>query len=261
MRSEDVVRKGSLVIIALGTFGTMGAPHLVAQGIPETFTNLRILPGAITRPELVAIMREYTSAVGGRCSTCHMVSDALDQPIDDFASDAKGTKQRARVMMEMVNRINTSTLTSLPDRREPNIDVTCDTCHGGIARPEPIEDLVASVLGEEGIEAAIDRYRQLRSTYLGTRAYDFSFGPLNRLAERLRGTRSADALRLLEINAEYNPTSLPTLILLGNLHEQSGDTQSALGVYRGVLALDPALPLYDFYAGQARNRIAAIGPD
>ena len=66
-------------------------------------------------------------------------------------------------------------------------------------------------------------------------------------------------MRLLELNDEFNPNYLPTLILLGNMHEANGDNESALGVYRGVLELDPTLQFYDFYAGQARQRIAAIG--
>ena len=115
------------------------------------------------------------------------------------------------------------------------------------------------MLEEEGIDAAIERYRKLRITYVGARAYDFSFRPLNRLAERLGRARVVDVIRFLELNAEFNPTSLPTLILLGGSYEANGDDESALGVYQGVLELDADLQFYDFYAGQARDRIAAIG--
>lgn len=64
---------------------------------------------------------------------------------------------------------------------------------------------------------------------------------------------------MLELNAEFNPTSLPTLILLGNIRGANDDNPSALRVYRSVLELDPGLGFYDFYAGQARQRIEAIG--
>ena len=183
----------------------------------------------------------------------------LHQPTDDFASDDKSTKRRARVMMEMVSRINGTTLPSLPDRQSPSVEVSCNTCHGGISRPQPIDDLMATLLEEEGIDAAVERYRQLRAAYMGSRAYDFSFRALNRLAESLGRARAADAAQILELNAEFNPTSLPTLILLGNTHEAAGDEESALRVYRGMLELDPGLQFYDFYVGQARARIAAIG--
>ena len=94
---------------------------------------------------------------------------------------------------------------------------------------------------------------------MGSRAYDFSSAPLNSLAEQLGRQRAGDAVRLLELNDEFNPSYLPTLILLGNMHEANGDNESALRVYRSVLELDPALQFFDFYAGQARQRIAAIG--
>ena len=109
---------------------------VAGQDIPDDYTNLRILPDDISRQELVGIMRGYARALGGRCSACHMVSDELDQPTDDFASDEKATKRKARIMMDMVSRINTTILPSLPERREPNVDVTCNTCHGGASRPQ-----------------------------------------------------------------------------------------------------------------------------
>ena len=247
-----------VVAVALTMFG-LTASAGSAQGIPEEFTNLEVLPQGISRGELVSVMRGYSSAVGGRCSSCHMVSDQLDQPTDDFASDEKEAKRKARVMMHMVRDINAVTLTSLPGRPSPSVDVSCDTCHGGVSRPQPIDELVATVLDEEGVDAAVERYRRLRSRYMGGRAYDFSFRPLNRLAERLGRARLAEGVRIAELNAEFNPTSFPTLILLGRGYELSEDTESALRVYRDLIALDSDLPNYPFYAGQARERIEELG--
>lgn len=45
----------------------------------------------------------------------------------------------------------------------------------------------------------------------------------------------------------------------GNIREANDDNPSALRVYRSVRELDPGLQFYDFYAGQARQRIEAIG--
>jgi len=45
----------------------------------------------------------------------------------------------------------------------------------------------------------------------------------------------------------------------GNIHEADDDNPSAHRVYRHVLELDPGLQFYDSYAGQARQRIEAIG--
>ena len=77
-----------------------------AQGIPDSFTNLQLLPEDISRRELVGVMRGFTEALGVRCSYCHTVSEALNSPDDDFASDAKAAKEAARVMISMVRSIN-----------------------------------------------------------------------------------------------------------------------------------------------------------
>ncbi|HSR40873.1 MAG TPA: tetratricopeptide repeat protein, partial [Longimicrobiales bacterium] len=123
-----------------------------------------------------------------------------------------------------------------------------------------IEQEVEQVIGERGIDAALARYRELRDRYYGTRAYDFGAGPLNRLARRLAaGERAHQAVRVLELNLEYDPASLPTLLMLGQAHEAAGDQESALRVYRRILDLDSSDPFYDLYAERARERIEAIG--
>ena len=235
------------------------AGDLAAKEVPSEYTNLQVLPRDISRREIVSIMRGWVGAVGGgTCSYCHMVSDGLDQPTDNFASDEKATKRKARIMLEMVNRINTTTLPSLPDRRTPHVEVTCRTCHGGINRPEAIEDVVWAALEDEGIEAATARYRELRERHLGSRAYDFSATPMNTLARRLGKDRAAEAARFLELNVELLPPYLPTLLLLGNMHEANDDRDSALSVYRSILASDSSLRFYDSYARRAQRRIDAL---
>ncbi len=113
---------------------------------------------------------------------------------------------------------------------------------------------------ERGIDAAVERYRELRETYYGSRAYDFGFSPLNDLAERLLARdMAADAVRLLELNAEYHPESLATLLLLGQAHERNADNEAAVRTYRAILDVDPAARFYDFYAGRARSRLEALG--
>lgn len=60
--------------------------------VPETFTNLQVLPETTTRPELIALMRSFSFALGVSCSNCHVTSDAPGGPPDEFASDAKPAK-------------------------------------------------------------------------------------------------------------------------------------------------------------------------
>ncbi|NIP58052.1 MAG: c-type cytochrome [Gemmatimonadetes bacterium] len=248
------------VLLLVSAALALGLGGARAQSIPDEFTNLQVLPEEIGQPELVGLMRSFSRALGVRCSYCHTVSDGLNRPDDDFASDDKARKRKARLMLRMVNRINDETLPALPDRASPEVEVSCGTCHGGLPRPVPIDREVEHLIGERGIDAALVRYRELRDQYYGTRAYDFGAGPLNRLAQRLAaGERAHQAVRVLQLNLEYSPTSLPTLLMLGEAHEADGDQESALRVYRSILDLDSNDPFYDLYAGRARERIDAIG--
>lgn len=260
MQADRRPRSRALHLLLLGSaVFAVGATDAVAQ-IPDEFTNLRVLPADIGRAELVGTMRGFAGALGVRCSYCHTVSDQLDQPDDDFASDDKATKPKARVMLRMVERINDEVLPQLPDRTSPNIQVTCSTCHAGIPRPMPIDEEVEHTIADAGIGAAVERYRELRERYYGSRAYDFSFSSLNALGERLLARdMPADAVRVLVLNAEYHPASPPTLLLLGQAHERNGDNEAAVRTYQAILDIDPSTRFFEFYAGQARGRIEAIG--
>ena len=140
--------------------------------IPETFTNLKVLPESISQPELTAIMRGFASSLGVRCNHCHVGENPDTLEGYDFASDEKETKKTARVMLRMTASINAE---FLPETgRENRIEVQCGTCHRGIKRPESISKLVLAAIDAEGLDAAIAQYRELRAAYFGGDAYDFS---------------------------------------------------------------------------------------
>ena len=93
---------------------------VAAQGIPDDFTNLEVLPEDISRRELVGIMRRFSGALGVRCTYCHTVSDDLDSPDDDFASDEKAPKEKARAMMANWTKSVARTLTLAPTSHSKN---------------------------------------------------------------------------------------------------------------------------------------------
>ncbi|HTD23943.1 MAG TPA: hypothetical protein VK738_14895 [Terriglobales bacterium] len=68
--------------------------------IPDTFTNLQVLPKEITKPELVHIMKSFCITFEKRCSFCHVATDDLSQA--DFASDEKDTKKKARELLRFI---------------------------------------------------------------------------------------------------------------------------------------------------------------
>src|SRR5688572_31654917 len=121
--------------IAIGSFVLLlgwSAPSAFAQ-IPQTFTNLQVLPKDIPRPQLVATMRGFAGALGVRCTHCHVGPDDLQGM--DFATDEKESKKVARTMLRMVRGINADVIGTLPAADPPRQQVTCLTCHRREAKP------------------------------------------------------------------------------------------------------------------------------
>jgi hypothetical protein len=73
--------------------------------IPDTFTNLNVLPATITKPELMGIMKQFSITMKVRCSACHAVSDDLSE--GSFASDEKPMKADARKLMRLLQQTAT----------------------------------------------------------------------------------------------------------------------------------------------------------
>jgi hypothetical protein len=93
---------------------------------PAPLQNLQVLPKEMTRPEVTALMRTFTAALGVQCSHCHVGS-----PQERFKDDLPA-KASARKMLKMVMALNADSLGVKPG--EPN-KVTCFTCHRGAVKP------------------------------------------------------------------------------------------------------------------------------
>jgi hypothetical protein len=232
------------VLVALGGIGGIGG-RLRAQGKfpPDSFTNLKVFPKTIDKRALIDTMRGFALALGVRCTYCH-VGTRDNAPLDSikFASDDKRTKRAARAMLHMVMHINEEHLRDVPERPEPHVVVRCATCHRGIARPRLLDDDLRLVLADSGLDATVRRYRMLRERYYGSGAYDFRELGLTDLARaEARAGRTDNALGLLQVNAEYNPTSSQIPIAQGDVYRQRGDTAAALAAYRTALSRDSTL--------------------
>jgi tetratricopeptide (TPR) repeat protein len=233
--------RGALAPLSLLVMTLTGlTPRAVSAQIPDKFTNLKVLPTDISRADLTATMRGFTEALGVRCSACHVGEEGQPLSEYDFASDDKEMKLKARVMLRMVKAINGEFLANLPDRHEPNVSVTCITCHGGARRPEPIDDIVEQAIASDGLDSAVARYRELRARYYGSRAYDFTEQPLIAVARKLsQDDRAADAMRVLELNLEFLPESAGTYVAMGQLHERAGEKDKAIEAYTKALEIQP----------------------
>lgn len=102
--------------------------------IPEKFTNLKVLPKEITRPELMKHMKGFALGLGVRCSSCHVGEENKPLSTYDFASDEKPMKRNARIMLAMVKEINEKSVSKLELGDKP-VTVTCYTCHRGSKEP------------------------------------------------------------------------------------------------------------------------------
>ncbi|SRR5581483_2624960 len=97
------------------------------------FHNLQVFPQNIPREELIRNMRTIARSLGVRCNHCHVQTAESPKPEFDFPNDAKPEKKIARTMLRMVKKINGDYISTIKDRKQ---DVVCMTCHRGKVIPE-----------------------------------------------------------------------------------------------------------------------------
>ena len=241
-------QSGCLLVALVVAATALPATVAAQQEAPQ---NLQVLPKDMPRRQVTQIMRGFSQALGVRCTACHVGEEGQPMSTYDFASDDKAMKLKAREMLRMVGAINGTYLAELPHRGEPNVRVTCVTCHRGVARPEPIESIVTQTAASDGVDAALAKYRELRQRYFGSAAYDFTDRPMLAAAEELGGTDADGARRVLEMNLEFNPNSALTLFALAESHADAGDKEGAIELYRRSLEIMPDNP-------QAQRRLREL---
>ena len=94
--------------------------------VPETVTNLTVLPKDMPPAEVMRVMRAWNEALRVGCIACHV--GKRDQPLStfDFAADDKTRKETARIMLRTVMLVNERF--EAVDADEPP-RVMCSTCH------------------------------------------------------------------------------------------------------------------------------------
>jgi len=207
---------------------------------PWKAENLQFFPKDIGRPELTQRMREFSFALSVRCQYCHTGGNGISFDGVNFASDDKSAKIKARAMLRMLDQINHSLLPQLPSRAEPRVEVTCATCHRGMALPKSLQTTLLEVIDKDGIAAAVARYRSLRQNTLVDGMYTFDEWEMNELARRLVEAGKTDAaIAMLELNGEFNPKSAAIDFQLGELHRLRNERDLAIQCYRAALTKEP----------------------
>ncbi len=241
----------------------------VAAQIPDEFTNLQVMSEDISRRELVGTMRGFTRALGVRCTYCHTVSDDLEGPDDDFASDDKETKVAARIMMTMVAAINDDHLHELPHEHAPaaaehedepgaeeheheapeptpaaaqHREVGCITCHSGTTRPATLVQELTWAAQDGGLDALQARYAELREEYFGRGAYNFGPRSLRDVAQALVREDAEMAMAVVDMNLEYHPEYVQSWLLKGQINAFEDNIEAAIEAYERSLELAPDNP-------------------
>jgi photosynthetic reaction center cytochrome c subunit len=239
-------------------FALFAAPLAAQAGRfpPESLINVKVIPKSTPPIQVVGMMRNFAGALGVRCQYCHVGQEGQPLSTFDFAKDEKRTKLVARQMMRMVEEINRRVDTLPHDHDQPpphdSLRVTCMTCHRGVSRPVPLEQLIAQTAQTSGADSASRLYRALRERYYGRASYDFGEPTLDIAAFRLgRAGKFDEAFAILKLNEEQFPNSSNAATFRGNITLMKGDTAGAIAAFREAVRRDST-------NGEAQNRLRQL---
>ena len=107
-----------------------------------------------------------------------------------------------------------------------------------LASRKSVADPLLKTIQEKSVAAAIQQYRDLRSTQFT--AYDFRESELNGLGYQLIAMkRLTEAIEILKLNVEIFPTSSNAYDSLAEAYMDDGDKDMAIKNYKKSLELDP----------------------
>jgi len=117
-----VTERDSLMKVVLADLGPRAS-----QPAESVFKNLKVVKGRTAEQVLRMMNMGFGRSLGVSCRHCHVLGH--------WADEDKDTKQIARDMMAMADRINNELLPAIKHLKSDHPGVNCGTCHHGIARP------------------------------------------------------------------------------------------------------------------------------
>ena len=142
-------------------------------------------------------------------------------------------------MLRMLGVIN-DTLATIDPSGPKRVNMWCHTCHRGLPRPTTLDEELAEIHAEEGIDATVAAYRELRERFYGRGAFDFGENSLNMFGYALlEEGRAQDAVEIFRLNVEHFPESANAWDSLGEGYLAAGDRTQAESAYAKSLELNP----------------------
>ena len=179
-------------------------------------------------------MQAVAAALGVTCDYCHAGRGAEPR----LTAAGKPLLEVGRGMIAMTALLNATVQAATGKPERAAASVTCATCHRGVAIPRPLTDILLVTGVREGADAAVKQYRDLRSRYYGRGAYDFGEETLLSVARRLANARPEVAIPLAELNMEFFPKSVNTLVTKA-IAQSGRDDEAAVATLKQALELDP----------------------
>jgi hypothetical protein len=211
-----------------------GGPQLPAP------KNLQFFPKDMTAQQIVPIMQNFNAALGVNCTYCHNSEPPIDNPKNDFASDEKETKKRARVMLVLARDANMKLQSELGKPAAELTQVQCITCHRGVAIPKQLTAIVMETAGKEGVAKALQQYQDLRKQYYGAQAYDFTDATLfNAANQSLTANKPDDAIAFAQLNLAFHANSARSYQVLAQAYQRKNDKDKAIQSLEKAVQLDP----------------------
>jgi tetratricopeptide (TPR) repeat protein len=183
---------------------------------------------AFAQADLGARMQTITQALGVGCEHCHTAERGSGQP--------EPKKDIARAMMAMTKEINTK-IDAAAGPAATHVD--CITCHRGVPIPKQLIDILNQTLKEQGVEAAILKYKDLRTRYYGSAAYDFGDATMINVAQPIATRKPDDAVALLNAQLEFNPKSARTLAAIAYAYTRKLDDATAITYLERAVEIEP----------------------
>lgn len=190
-----------------------------------------LAPAAYSQPP---DMQAIAKALGVGCEYCHASERGAPEPKRDIA--------RAMIAMTKDINLRIQQATGLPANQ--SVQVTCATCHRGMAIPRSLGELLSQSMKEKGVEAAIAQYRDLRKQFYGRQAYDFGEDALISIARPIVQVRPSDSIALLQLNLEFYPQSAATYAEIAFAYTRKLDDASAIVNLEKALEIDPNNGIY-----------------